>query len=149
MQNAGHCPSVTKENEILHVLCTRQADDFPGEIVKKSRDFLNIQWFVPIPNWRGKAITRFRGVEGMNSEHFPHSSQSRRKCACLPFPSLEHLGGVGDRRWQLQVSSRTLYFCCLNQNLRPPNWLELGMCIECHAWAETVSVSKDTSAHLL
>lgn len=50
MQNAGNHLSVTKENEVLHVLCTGQTDDFPEEIVKKSRDLLSIQRFVPTPS---------------------------------------------------------------------------------------------------
>lgn len=50
MQNAGNHLSVTKENKILHVHCTRQTDYFPGERVKKFRDLLNVEQFVPTPS---------------------------------------------------------------------------------------------------
>lgn len=75
MQNAGHCLSITKENEILHVLCTRLKEAFPGEISQKLKKSLKLRgWFLLRAGVRKQDTNKENRVrESMNSGYFGQS----------------------------------------------------------------------------
>lgn len=55
MQNAGNYLSLTKENKVLHVLCTRLKAAFLGEISQKVQRVPQIQGLVPTSSWSKEA----------------------------------------------------------------------------------------------
>lgn len=78
MQSAGNLLSVTKENKVLHVLCTRLKKAFPGEVSQRSKDSLKFRsWFLVTAGIRRQnSSKKDRVMAGMNSGYFALNGQS-------------------------------------------------------------------------